>query len=66
MANEQKTTVSCSGLLPTLLTVLFVYLKLTNQIDWPWWLVFSPVWITFLIVVLLLVLYIIVYIWTHK
>ena len=32
--------------LPGLLTVLFVGLKLTNFIDWSWWWVLSPVWIT--------------------
>jgi hypothetical protein len=26
------------------LLVLFVYLKLTHQIDWSWWLVTAPVW----------------------
>lgn len=24
------------------LNLLFIYLKLTNQIDWSWWLVMSP------------------------
>lgn len=27
-----------------LLTLLFVYLKLTNQIDWSWWWVTVPTW----------------------
>lgn len=30
----------------TLLTLLFVALKLTGHIDWSWWWVLSPVWIT--------------------
>ena len=30
--------------LPALLTVLFVGLKLTNYIDWSWWLVTLPFW----------------------
>ncbi len=29
----------------TLLTLLFVALKLTGHIDWSWWWVLSPVWI---------------------
>lgn len=29
----------------TLLLVLFIGLKLTNQIDWSWWWVTSPGWI---------------------
>lgn len=31
--------------LPTLLTVLFVGLKLTGYIEWSWWWVLSPQWI---------------------
>ena len=29
----------------TLLTLLFVALKLTGHIDWSWWWVLSPLWI---------------------
>jgi len=32
-----------------LLTVLFIGLKLTNHITWPWIWVLSPLWISFLI-----------------
>ena len=28
-----------------LLTLLFIYLKLTNQINWSWIWVLSPIWI---------------------
>lgn len=35
---------------PGLLTTLFVYLKLTNQIDWSWWWVTSPLWLPVIIV----------------
>lgn len=34
-----------NGILVSGLTILFVYLKLTNQIDWSWWWVLSPCWI---------------------
>lgn len=27
-----------------LLTILFVALRLTGFIDWPWWVVLSPLW----------------------
>ena len=37
-----------------LLTILFVGLKLTHYIDWSWWWVISPIWITVGIVVLIL------------
>ncbi len=33
-----------------LLTVLFVGLKLTNVITWSWWWVLSPLWISFALV----------------
>lgn len=29
-----------------LLTILFIGLKLTNYIDWSWWWVLSPLWIS--------------------
>ena len=36
-----------NGILVSGLTILFVYLKLTKQIDWSWWWVLSPCWIVF-------------------
>jgi hypothetical protein len=39
-----------------LLTILFVGLKLTNTIDWSWWWVLSPVWITISFVIGLIML----------
>lgn len=29
-----------------LLTIVFITLKLTGNIDWSWWWVLSPIWIT--------------------
>jgi phosphatidylglycerophosphatase A len=40
-----------------LLTVLFVGLKLTNYIDWSWWWVLSPTWISWLLAIAALVIY---------
>lgn len=39
-----------------LLTVAFVVLKLTHYIDWSWWWVLSPIWITTLVVLAILVI----------
>jgi len=42
-----------------LLTILFIALKLTNFIDWSWWWVLSPMWLTaviFVFAVIVLVL----------
>lgn len=36
------------------LTLLFVGLKLTGVIDWSWWWVLSPVWISLIIAFVLL------------
>ena len=36
--------------LTTLLLVVFIVLKLTNNIDWSWWWVTSPLWIPVLFV----------------
>jgi len=33
----------------TSLTILFVILKAFDKISWSWWMVFSPIWITVLI-----------------
>ncbi|NHJ40522.1 MAG: hypothetical protein FK731_10865 [Asgard group archaeon] len=32
--------------LPTLLTIIFIILKATGVVDWKWYWVFSPIWIT--------------------
>jgi len=48
---------SSSGIgLSGLLTVLFVGLKLTNVIAWPWIWVLSPIWISFLLVTIIIIL----------
>ncbi len=36
-----------------LLTILFIALKLTGQVNWSWWWVLSPVWITIVLVILI-------------
>ena len=38
-----------------LLTILFIGLKLTGYITWSWWWVLSPIWVTFLVVILILI-----------
>lgn len=40
--------------LATLITVVFVTLKLTDQIDWAWGWVVSPLWINFGLALLVL------------
>ncbi len=43
-----------------LLTVLFVGLKLTGHITWPWLWVLSPIWISLLIGIAILIIFLIV------
>jgi membrane protein YdbS with pleckstrin-like domain len=44
---EKNNIIISSGTsLTKLLTVAFVVLKLLNLIDWSWWWVLSPVWIS--------------------
>lgn len=31
--------------IPEVLTIIFVILKLTEHIDWSWWLVFAPMYV---------------------
>ena len=38
-----------AGTVATILTILFVGLKLAGFIDWSWWFVFSPLWISLII-----------------
>tara|TARA_R110000868_G_scaffold387505_1_gene656098 strand:+ start:358 stop:618 length:261 start_codon:yes stop_codon:yes gene_type:complete len=46
---SNNTSSSSSGIFPSLLTVLFIGLKLTGHITWSWWWVLSPLWISALI-----------------
>lgn len=48
---ENKTSESL-GL--TLLLILFIALKLTHVINWPWWWVLSPIWIPIALVVIII------------
>ena len=37
----------------TVLTIIFVVLKLCNVIAWSWWWVLSPLWISWLLIFLI-------------
>lgn len=49
-----------------LLTILFVALKLTGYITWSWLWVLSPIWISFVLVMAILIFAVAVSVWTHK
>lgn len=42
--------------LDIVLTIVFVVLKLCEVITWSWWWVFSPIWISWSIVIVLIAL----------
>jgi len=39
----------------TLLSILFIALKLLNVIDWSWWWVLSPLWISGIMGILIII-----------
>lgn len=65
MSNTTVRTASGIGF-SGLLTIVFIALKLMGKIDWSWWWVLSPLWITAAIVVLVIVIAIIVIITFRK
>lgn len=55
---EQKVREISSGLsFPSVLFFIFLVLKLTKVIDWSWWWVTSPLWISAGIGILLILAY---------
>lgn len=56
-----KNNSSSSGIGFTgLLTIVFIVLKLTGNIDWSWWWVLAPLWIT-LLLFLLVILFVLIF-----
>jgi len=49
-----------------LLTVLFIGLKLTNYIDWSWWWVLSPIWISTALVLVVIAAFFALAVWAGK
>lgn len=60
MSNETKISYSGGIGFTGLLTIVFIILKLIGKIDWSWWWVLSPLWITFMLCMLIFILMIIV------
>jgi len=58
--NDYKYTLLAYGgaVLVNLLTILFVILKLCNIINWTWGMVFSPIWISYLLTLVAMFIYI--------
>ena len=60
MSKEQNVSYSGGIGFTGLLTIVFIILKLLGKIDWSWWWVLSPLWITFLLCILFFILMVIV------
>lgn len=60
MSSETKVSYSGGIGFLGLLTIVFIILKLIGKIDWSWWWVLSPLWITFMLCMLIFILMIIV------
>lgn len=56
--SERSSSSSSSGIgFPGLLTIVFIVMKLTGYIDWPWVWVVSPIWISLLIIFAMLAVF---------
>ena len=42
------------------LTIVFIVLKLLGKITWSWWWVLSPIWISAIVAILFLLIYLII------
>lgn len=60
MSSETKISYSGGIGFSGLLTIVFIILKLIGKINWSWWWVLSPLWITFILGMLIFILMIIV------
>jgi hypothetical protein len=59
MANNTNSSSSSAGIgFFGLLTIVFITLKLTGYIAWSWWWVLSPIWISWLVVLLFIVIFV--------
>ena len=70
MSNDRNnnTNVSAGGIgFGSLLTIVFIVLKLVGVINWSWWWVLSPIWISWGIgLVALLIVFIVILIEDNK
>jgi len=51
----------CSGDFLCLLFIVFLVLKLCGVISWSWWWIFAPLWIPFVIGILIVLFLLLVY-----
>lgn len=67
MNDDKKINIALTLPWTTILTIVFVVLKLTKVIAWSWWWVLSPLWISMaFVVVVFIVLFIVAIILDKK
>jgi hypothetical protein len=63
----KKETTNYNGIgFLSLLAIAIIVLKLTNVIKWSWWWVLSPLWITFLLGLVITAIVLAIVIWIKK
>ena len=60
MSNKKETSANGGIGFIGVLTIVFIVLKLLNVIDWSWWWVLSPLWISFGLSILVIVIIVII------
>lgn len=57
MSNKSSSSSASGGVgFSGLLTIVFITLKLLGYINWSWWWVVSPIWISVLLVILIFII----------
>lgn len=64
--NKEGCHIVIGGWFVSVLTIVFVIAKLIGLINWSWWLVFSPMIISFILGCSILIIIAILYIWMGK
>ena len=65
MENKEGCHIVMGGWFASVLTLIFVVAKLLGIVNWSWWLVFSPMIISFGFWVLILIIITLFYLWTQ-
>ncbi len=58
MGNNNNNNTGGGMGLGTILFLIFLVLKLTNYIDWSWWWVSSPLWITAILYIVIVTVFV--------
>lgn len=55
MDTENKLTIKLVTPVTLIIFILFFLAKIFDKIDWSWWWVFSPLWVPFALVLLIII-----------